>query len=104
MSPESLSLVQRTLSVNATLLRVGLESAELKPLGPVHEYREPLVVLLLRYKVVPGHTGLLLLLTGLAGVGLKATITVSFTAQPALFTCTIYIPVSTLVIFVRTGF
>jgi len=46
------------------------------PLGPLHVYEAPAIVLALRVRLSPVHTGVLLDAAGAAGVGLTVTLTV----------------------------
>ena len=54
----------------------GYCEAEENPLGPVHAYVTPEIVLAVRLRSFPTQTGVLLLAEGATGVGLTATLVV----------------------------
>jgi hypothetical protein len=52
---------------------VGFCETEVKLFGPVHEYEAPEIVLLVKLKVVPEQTGVLLPPVGATGIGFTVT-------------------------------
>jgi hypothetical protein len=63
---------------------------ETKLFGPVHAYVAPPTVLDIKLRLDPVHTGLLLVATGVAGVGLTVTLTVpaALVTQPGTLAVT----------------
>ena len=58
-----------------TAAMLGSSNVEVNALGPVHEYVAPAIVLAVRFRALPSHTGLLLPAKGAAGMGFTVTTT-----------------------------
>jgi hypothetical protein len=77
------------IAVVALVETVGFCAEDVKLFGPVQLYVAPLTVGVLRLKVVPEQTGLLLLAVGVAGVELTVTVVEpAAEAQPLTVTVT----------------
>ena len=88
-----------------TLDIVGFCEAEEKLFGPVHAYVAPVIVLAVRDKVFPEHTGLLLPGVGAAGVWLIVTETVpAGPVHPSTVAVTEYVPDAAVVTLATVGF
>jgi hypothetical protein len=64
---------------NAIFEMEGFCSADVNPLGPVHEYVAPAIVLAVRFNVDPTHNGPLLPVTGVEGIVPGPTVFVCIT-------------------------
>jgi len=84
---------------------VGFCSADTKAFGPVQLYVAPATVGVVRVKVVPEQTGLLLPAVGVEGIGLTVTTTIpAALVQPPTVTITEYVPDAATVAFGMDGF
>ena len=63
-------------AASATLVMEGFCKPDENPFGPVHEYVAPATALVVRFKVLPVQTGLLLEGVGVDGIGFTVTVTV----------------------------
>ena len=73
--------------------------------GPVHEYVAPATAGVLRFKVLPGHSGPLLLAVGVAGVEFTDTVVVAAgPVHPLVVIVALYVPAIASVALVITGF
>jgi hypothetical protein len=84
---------------------VGFCNAEVKPLGPVHEYVAPMTAVVVRFRVCPTQIGELLVGAGVAGTGFTVTATVpKALGHPAIVAVTEYVPLAAVVALTILGF
>jgi hypothetical protein len=85
--------------------RVGFCVALVNALGPVHAYVAPATVGVVKFIVLPAHTGVLLFTVGVAGVAFTTTAVVpAKLVQPFVVTVTLYVPAIAAVEVGRVGF